>query len=241
MPRASVLDKYLQALLKGDRAACRQIIRDALHTAPDPRFAYFDVLWPAMQRVESLFRTDRINIAQEHMATRINRMIADQIQPYLTQKPRTGRRTLVVCAEGEPEELGAQMCCDLLEAEGWEVYFAGGGVPDDEVLSLLGELRPDLLVIFGTQPQGVPGVRRLIELIREIGINPTMNILVSGGVFNRAEGLWEEVCADLFAPDAATMLTMATRMAPRDPDQPAPATARRRRRRRRPAATASST
>ena len=46
---------------------------------------------------------------------------------------------LVVCSPGEPEELGAQITTDIAEAHGWTVHFAGGGVPDDEVLQLIGE------------------------------------------------------------------------------------------------------
>ena len=45
----------------------------------------------------------------------------------------------------KPEELGGQICADLFESDGWEVKFAGGGVPDDEVLKLTGEYRPDVV------------------------------------------------------------------------------------------------
>jgi len=168
------------------------------------------------------------------MAIRISRALADQLQSRLERGTPNGKRMLLTCAEGEPEELGAQMCADLFEADGWDVYFVGGGVPDDEVLELVGRLRPDILTIFGTQPGGVPGVRRLIDLIREVGSNPTMNIMISGGVFNRAEGLWKEVNADLFAPNAAEALKIAATAKPRKPEIRIPGAPKKRRRRRRP-------
>ena len=101
------------------------------------------------------------------------------------------------------------MTADLFEARCWTVYFLGSGVPNDEILSLIGQLRPELLLIFGTKPPGVPGIRKLIDLIREIDVNPTMNIMCSGGVFNRAEGLWKEVNADLLAKSAQEAITIA--------------------------------
>lgn len=125
---------------------------------------------------------------------------------------------VISCADGEPEELGAQMTADLFESRGWEVYFLGSGVPNDEVLNLLGQLRPDLLLVFGTQPGGVPGIRALTDLIREIGVNSTMNIMVSGGVFNRADGLWREVNADLFARTAIDAMRLAEESEPRTAD-----------------------
>ncbi len=234
MASASLLDEYLPPLLAGSRVPCREYVSMQLSKITDPTTLYHDLLWPAMERVDKLYRTDRINAASEHMATRINRVIADQVQASLHREDSNGKRMLVACAEGEHEELGAQMCADLFESRGWDVYFLGGGVPNDEILSLVGQLRPDLLLIFGTQPCGVPGVRRLIDLIREIGVNPTMNVMVSGGVFNRADGLWKEVNADLFAKTAGEAIPLAEAAEPRKHVTRPPGAPKKRRRRRRP-------
>lgn len=234
MPSPSPMDQYVSFLLSGDRTACRTFIQDALAKAKQPSDLYARILWPAMEQIEKLYRADQINIAFEHMATRINRTIADQLQLSLPYAERNGKKILIACADGEPEELGAQMCADLFESQGWEVCFLGGGVPNDEIVSLAGQLRPELLLIFGTQPAGVPGVRKLVDSIRDLGVNPTMNIMVSGGVFNRADGLWQEVNADLMARTAAEAIPMAEAAGPRSPTPPKPGGVKKRRRRRSP-------
>ncbi|MGB2986565.1 MAG: cobalamin-dependent protein [Phycisphaerae bacterium] len=234
MPSSTHVDDYLTPLLAGNRVACRKRVMDQIAKTDDPTSVYHDLLWPAMEWVDKLYRTDRINTASESMATRINRSIADQLQLSLIPCKSNSKRIVVTCAPGEPEELGAQMCADLFEARGWDVYFLGGGVPNDETLSLVGQLQPDILLIFGTQPAGVPGVRQLIDLIREIGINPTMNIMVSGGVFNRADGLWKEVNADLIAKTAREAIPIAEAAEPRTPEPPRTGVPKKRRRRRRP-------
>ena len=229
-----LLERFMGPLLKGQRQECRQVFTEALQAGIEPEKLYQTMIWPAMEQVARMYRSDEIDLATEHMATRINRLLADQLQAHLQRGVPNGKRIVITCADGEPEELGAQMCADLFESEGWEVYFVGGGVPSDEILSLAGQIHPDILLIFGTQPSGVPGVRRLIDLIREVNANPTMNILISGGVFNRAEGLWKEVNADLFAPTAAEALRMAAEAEPRKPEVRIPGAPKKRRRRRRP-------
>ena len=229
-----LLTRFMDPLLSGDRTACRKLLCQQLEQASDARSVYFTLLWPALERVERLYRAHRINTAAEHMATRISRALADQLQAALVPELPNGKRILIACADGEPEELGAQMSADLFEASGWDVYFIGGGVPNDEILSLVGQLRPDILLVFGTKPQGVPGVRRLIDLIREVNCNPTMNIMTSGGVFNRADGLWKEVNADLFARTAREALKVAAQAEPRKPQPRMPGAPKKRRRRRRP-------
>lgn len=233
MPSLATVEEYLNPLLAGDRIGCRTFVHGQLSKGVDPAAVYHELLWPAIERVEKLYRSDRINVAVEHMATRINRAIADQLQVHLSKAAPNGKKLLIACADGEPEELGAQMCADLFEARGWNVYFLGGGVPNDEILSLVGQLGPDVLLMFGTQPAGVPGVRRLVDLIREIGVSPTMNIMVSGGVFNRADGLWKEVNADLIARTAQQAIEIAESAAPRTPMAPKSGAAKKRRRRRR--------
>jgi len=234
MPSSPLVDRFTETLLTGCRTDCRALLRDALDQFNNPADVYHQFMWPATQQIMDMFREDRINTAEEHMAVRMARALADQLQTHLPQKDPNGKRLLITCADGENEELSAQMCADLFEANGWDVYFVGGGVPNDEVLSLVGQLRPDILLVFGTQPHGVPQVRILIDQIRDIGSNPTMNVMISGGVFNRADGLWEEVHADLFAKTADEALQIAEDAKPRKPEIRIPGAPKKRRRRRKP-------
>ena len=80
---SATLEKYLDSLLKGDRAACRLVIEQTLQRGIPANSVYTDVIWPITVEIEKLQRADRINSAQEHLATRINRTIIDQLQNKL--------------------------------------------------------------------------------------------------------------------------------------------------------------
>jgi len=204
-----ILGRYLDNLLAGDRIGCRKVLGEALQTGTPANVIYTELFWPIMTEVERLYREHRIDRATEHMATRINRTLIDQLQSKLPRREPRDLKMIVICGEDEPEELGAQMCADLFESDGWEVKFLGGGIPNDEIIALTGAVRPDILFIYGTKPSGAPAVRQLIDTIRDIQACPHMRFMLSGGVFNRAEGLWEEIGADLFAPTAKDALTTA--------------------------------
>lgn len=234
MATSRLFDNYMEPLLGGRRRECRELVRSELDKGASARDLYHNLVWPAMARVEEMYRNDSINIASEHMATRINRTVADQLQSQLSRNDCIGKRIIITCAEGEAEEFSAQMSADLFEAEGWEVFFLGGGVPQDEIGLLVGHLQPNLLLILGSKPTDAPLVRTLIDYIREIGAAPTMNVMVSGGVFNRASELWKEVKADLFAETASEALGIANDAAPRIPQPRVLGVPKKRRRRRRP-------
>jgi methanogenic corrinoid protein MtbC1 len=206
---AGLTERYVQPLLIGDRAACRGVIDGALESGCTPYDLLTKLVWPVMEQLQALYREDRIAVSSLNMATRLNRSITDQLCAKLPRAASNGKKVLIFCGNDEPEELGGQITAELFESDGWTVRFAGGGVPEDEVLKLIGEVRPDLLVMFGTLPSGVPAVRKLIDYLREVNSCPEMQVMCCGGIYKRAEGLAEEIGADLFAPDAAEAVAIA--------------------------------
>jgi len=211
MTDAKTLERYLAALLKGDRDASRRTIEETMQTGVPATSIYMDIIWPIMVHIEKLTREDKITPAQEHLATRINRTIVDQLQNKLPQKHQKDRRIVICCAADELQELGAQMAADLFESDGWQVRFLGGGLTNDDLLQYVNDYGPHILLIYGTTPRQAPDVRRLIDTIKDVNAWPDMKIMVSGGLFNRAEGLWEEIGADLFAANAEEALHVASK------------------------------
>ncbi len=197
----SLLERIVEPLFQGDRSGSRAIIAEAFEEGMSAEQILTQLVWPTMDKIQGLYRADRINTGTHHMASRLLRMLSDQLSLRLTRSERNGRTMLVVCSPGEPEELGAQITTDIAEAHGWSVHFAGGGVPNDEIVGWIGQLQPQVLMVYGTIPSATPLVRQLVDLLHDVGISPKLQIICSGGVFNRAEGLAEEIGSDLFAPN----------------------------------------
>ncbi len=238
MTTAELFKQYLEHLFFGKRCEAREFIFAALDRGIGATKLLTNIIWPAMEQITKLYRENHISRIAEHMATRINRMVADQLHAFMARKPKNGRRIVILCGDGESEELGAQISADLFEAEGWTVWFLGAGVPNDEVLQFVGKTTPDVLCLYGITPPNVPDVRHLVELIREVGICEDMQVMLAGGVFNRAEGLAEEVKADLFAPDIKGMIKAVADHPVRIPKPDVPEPGRRRKRKRKTAAAA---
>ena len=214
MIKQDTLARYLEPLLRGDRKACRAVIEEALQSGVPANSVYVNIVWPVMEEIDNLLRQDKITPIQEHLATRVNRTIVDQLQNKLPRRPGKNKKVVVCCAPDELQELGAQMITDLFESDGWDVRFLGGGLTNDDILSFINEYAPAVLLIYGTSPRQAPEVRRLIDTIKSVNAWPDMRILVSGGLFNRAEGLWQEMEADLYAADPVEALQVASGEAP---------------------------
>ena len=229
MINEALLGRYLNSVLTGDRTASRSVIEEALKSGIPANSVYMDIIWPIMCEVDRLSRKDKITTAQECFATRINRTIIDQLQNKLPRKDATDKKIVVSSASSEHGELGAQMIVDLFESNGWEVRFLGGSVGMDDIISYTQKYNPDVLLVYGMGANKAPEVRQLIDKIREIDACPDMKVMLSGGVFERAEGLWEEIGADLYASNPAEAFKIASMPTS---EQPVPQRAINRRKRR---------
>jgi methanogenic corrinoid protein MtbC1 len=210
MLKQHTLERYLQSLLIGNRPACRAVIEETLRGGVPANNVYMDVIWPIMVEIDKLYGQDGIDSAQQAFATRINRTIVDQLQNKLPRKPQRSKKIVVCCSANQQAELGGQMITDLFESDGWEARFLGGDVNNDDILAFVHSYHPDILLLYGIGPKAAPQVRKLIDTIKIVNAWPDMKIMLSGGVFDRADGLWEEIGADLYAATAAEAVRVAS-------------------------------
>lgn len=199
MSQEILVERFFETLISGHRPAARDIVRDALQAGASPVQLVTDLFWPTYEMIEKLFRGDQLTRLSHHLATRLLRVLVDQNAAMLKGQSTRGRTIFALCGPRDSDELGAQMAVDLLEQAGFTVSFAGGNIPNDEVLSQVHEQQPDVLLMFASGPSDLPEMRQLIDTLHEIGACPNLQIAVGGGVFNRAEGLAEEIGADLWA------------------------------------------
>jgi len=219
MIKEFVLERYLNALLDGNRIECRSIIEEVMQTGTPAIRVYMDIVWPIMIETDRLYRQGQIDSAQEAFAARINRTIVSQLQNKLPRRAGKNKKVIVCTSSNEKAELGGQMISDLFESDGWETRFLGGSVAKDDITSFLHAFKPDILVIYGIDGKDAPVIRQLIDSIRDINAFPEMRIMLSGGVFSRAEGLWEEIGADLYA-ETATDAVFIANAEPKDLPKP---------------------
>ena len=206
MHRDVLIERFFTTLISGDRAAARQIVDEVIEANCPAEKVLARLFWPTVEHIQNLYRADQLSNLGHHYATRLLRQLADQMQMRLEAKPSRNRKVVLTCGPDESEELTGQIAADMLEADGYTVFFAGGGVANDEIVSALGELQADVLLVFGAAASTVPYTRLLIDHLHDIGVCPQIQVAVGGGVFNRAEGLAEEIGADIWARDPEELL-----------------------------------
>lgn len=201
-----------QSLVSGDRQESRRLVQQTLELGIDAESLSRDVYWSVLDTLNTLYRNDQVTALSFQYATRLLRSLVDQAQASYRQAESRGRRICMFCGETESDDLAGQLVADLAEADGYEMFFGGGGIANDEILEEVNNRRPDILLLFSSGPRDAPNIRQLIDTIRGVNACPDMQIVVGGGIFNRAPGLAEEIGADLWATSPRELLTSLEEM-----------------------------
>lgn len=174
--------RYLTALLAGDRAECAAIVQDVVAAGVGLKDLYVDLFQRALYEVGELWERQRISVAVEHLATAITERMLTLVQSrVLSGGPVRDRRIIIACVADEFHQLGGRMIADFCELHGWRGYFLGANVSLPALLHLIDERRPTLLGLSLTLSFNLPALLATLDAVTVR--NPDLPIVVGGQAF----------------------------------------------------------
>jgi DNA-binding transcriptional MerR regulator len=167
----------MAAVLEGDSAALRRILRRALVTlGAEPFLA--GVLAPLLIEIGDEWREERLTISQEHAASGVAQQLLASLLGDL-EAPATAPLVLLATTEGERHALGALMAAVVAGLEGWRVSWLGTDLPVREI-ALAAQREGSRAVgvsILATHRK--PEARRALSALRA-AIGPSTPLLLGG-------------------------------------------------------------
>ena len=174
-------DRFVSALVSGDRRACARMSESALDEAGHFLDVYTGLFQPSMYRVGELWEYNKISVAAEHMASSITEGLMNRFALDMDPAPAVNKSVVVGSVEGELHQIGAKMVADVFELHGWDTLYLGADTPLGELLRLLRERSPDAVALSLTVFFHMPILIKMIDAIREEF--PELPILVGGQGF----------------------------------------------------------
>jgi HD-GYP domain-containing protein (c-di-GMP phosphodiesterase class II) len=173
---AEALETYTIALERGDAETAEGAVAQAIEDGIAPATLHSEVIAPALQRVEALWRSGELDIETQHLATGITRRILATMFRYMLggAGPSRGRVLLVEVDDDRAEleqpklgqhTLGLQMVHDQLAAAGYQTTIDTDLSPQ-RLPESIEHHAPDVLVL-GVTAATAPGLERLVGELRE--------------------------------------------------------------------------
>ena len=187
---------FLEFVLHGNETACLKLMDELIATPGDLSSFYVRILQPCLKNIGGLWERGAISVALEHLASAIiHRLISCQYVRYV-MTPQTKGTAVIAAAQNDLHDIGARIVSDILEMEGWKVFFVGANTPNRELMKLIRDVRPDLLGISVVVPIHLLHVEELIRQIRSDTILHDIKIMVGGPAFILSDNLLRQIGAD---------------------------------------------
>lgn len=173
---------YLNALLDGDKAECVRIVADLLEKGEDIKDIYTDIFQKSMYRIGYLWEHDRTSIANEHQATKVTESLLSLVYPKIIEKEKIDKKVVVTCVDKEFHEIGPKIVSDFFELNGWHSIFLGSNTPQNEILNIIDNEKPDVVGISNTFYMNIARLLKLVEKISEKF--PNQEVIIGGQAFD---------------------------------------------------------
>lgn len=201
-------DRFLSFLLEADFESAVNFADRFIKSSEDIENFYLKIVQPALYDVGNLWETGKISVAEEHLATAIvGRVMANIYTKFPKAKKKA--KAIVSSSPNEYHELGGRIVADLLEMNGWDVYYLGANVPAQELIKLVNKTKPRIVAISVTMPFNIEEAAEIIKKVRGLK-TAKPKIIVGGLAFNLLPDIYKQIGADFWAPDAKKAVDIAS-------------------------------
>lgn len=209
-PYKEILKIYSEHVLSSDKNSATKLIKDVSESGMEIEHIYKYIIEPFQLELGRLWHENKINVAQEHYATAVSQFAMSLLYERIFSSIKKGKTFLGTCVQGELHEFGIRMVCDYMENCGWDTYYLGANMPENSIIQMINEKKPDIIAISCTMTLNIFKVKNLIREIRKV--NEATPIIVGGYPFNLDKHLWKNVNADAYSSDFEGAYTISEKL-----------------------------
>jgi len=127
--RGSNISSFLHALLVGCEEEAANILIKAYLYGDDLAKIFDEIISPTMRQIGEMWFAGQINVAQEHLATRVVYNALYRLRSSMPAKEPSGGLAFCCAFEGDFHELPTYLSQMIFESQGWEVMNFGANTP----------------------------------------------------------------------------------------------------------------
>jgi excisionase family DNA binding protein len=146
-----------------------------------------EIIKPAMREVGEMWRTGKIRVLDEHLATLSTIEALTDLHRDVAKNAGSNRIAIVGCSEGELHQLASILVRDLLETEGWKVVYLGSHTPLFSFTEAINRFKPQVVCISITMMDNLERAVRDYEALRRAALKHETKIIIGGTALKNDE------------------------------------------------------
>jgi len=202
------LKELQEALFRGDILKVKEITRKALWEKIEPKEILEQGLIKGMNVVGIKFKNNEIFLPEVLLASQAMYGGLELLQPKLIKSGvKAVGKVIIGTAKGDLHDIGKNLVVMMLRGGGFEVIDLGIDVSPEKFLKASQEHQPDILGISALLTTTMIGMMDVITIFKKAGLRNKIKVMVGGAPVTQEFA--NEICADVYAPDAASAVDKA--------------------------------
>jgi len=177
-------DKIYASILNGDRKEIVPLINQALDEGAAPLTIINKVLNPALKEVGDNFGQGNIYLPELIMSAEAMQAAVELLEPLLVaqnQQLEIPGRVVMATVQGDIHDIGKNIVCAMLRANGFEVLDLGRDVPAATIISEAQKFKADIIGLSALLSTTLPYCRDTVRLLEELNIRDQFKVFIGGG------------------------------------------------------------
>jgi 5-methyltetrahydrofolate--homocysteine methyltransferase len=173
-----------QGILDGDAEAVVEAVQAALAAGDAPLKLIEEVLNPALKEVGDRFDKGEMYLPELILAAEAMQGAIELLQPILEASKleiQSPGRVLMATVQGDIHDIGKNIVCALLRANGFTVLDAGRDVSPAAIVDKAEEFKADIIGMSALLSTTLPYCRDTVRLLEERGLRSRYKVFVGGG------------------------------------------------------------
>jgi 5-methyltetrahydrofolate--homocysteine methyltransferase len=171
-------------IISGDRKAIKDVVEEALSQGEAPLELINGVLNPALKEVGDRFDCGEMYLPELILSAEAMEAAVAVLQPQLEARQEqvdTPGRVVMATVQGDIHDIGKNIVCALLRANGFKVLDLGRDVPAGQIVRKAVEFEADIIGLSALLSTTLPYCRDTLELLGEKNLKSRFKVFIGGG------------------------------------------------------------
>ena len=191
-----------QAILDYDVSRAEQVAKEGLASGLDPAVLLERGFIKGITRIGELFGEGEIYLPELILAGDAMKAATAVCEAAIKQgEGQVKKRVVIGTVAGDIHDIGKSIVASFLAANGFEVIDIGRDLKDEDWVTSVRELKPEVLGASALLTSTIDGQRRLIEALKQAGLRDKVKVIIGGAPVTQK---WaDQIGADAYGENAA--------------------------------------
>ena len=205
----SLIDEILQSVLYGKSKVTETLVLQALEEKFPPEQILREGMVPAMQNMETEFKSSQMDIPRVLSAARAMQKGLDILEPMLQGELNRSLGTAILgTVQGDLHEVGKNIVAIMFRSAGFRVIDLGVDISEKQFVKAVRE-NPEVSVvcISSLLTTSLPEMKKIVQALKKYDKQGRLYIMVGGG--SVTEEIARQIGADGYTENAAEAASLA--------------------------------